>query len=325
MDVINQSSTMKDSVNAMLDAEKNSLSKLKESELQDNESTNSIEPQETSTTDTKETDSEETKKETKEEEEVENEWLDVLGSGQLKKKVLRKAEDSFRAVRSNIVVINIEGKLPDGSVVDKQSNLTLQVGDAEHIQALDIALTLMEVGELALLEVGPRFAYGSKGRDPDVPPNVTIIGNYWYTRGEHTLAIQCYRRALNFLDDVEGGIILPSNDSNKPSQILSEKGDNSQAVTVLRQASRLEPDNTLIRQDLLRILTLHREDTIHEKNLYKKMLGQDKEPEDNNSPKNNRGVTNSILSAQFQFPWSILFGTLAAVVAGVVAYRYKYI
>lgn len=28
-------------------------------------------------------------------------------------------------------------------------------------------------------------------------------GNWWYTRGENTLAIQCYRRALDYLDEVE--------------------------------------------------------------------------------------------------------------------------
>lgn len=29
-------------------------------------------------------------------------------------------------------------------------------------------------------------------------------GNWWYGRGENTLAIQCYRRALDYLDEVEG-------------------------------------------------------------------------------------------------------------------------
>jgi len=44
-------------------------------------------------------------------------------------------------------------------------------------------------------------------------------GNWWYTRQEHTLAIQCYRRALDYLSDLEGGITL------KP-----EKGDDSNGV-----------------------------------------------------------------------------------------------
>lgn len=44
-------------------------------------------------------------------------------------------------------------------------------------------------------------------------------GNWWYTRQEHTLAIQCYRRALDYLSDIEGGITI------KP-----EKGDDSNQV-----------------------------------------------------------------------------------------------
>ena len=44
-------------------------------------------------------------------------------------------------------------------------------------------------------------------------------GNWWYTRQEHTIAIQCYRRALDYLSDIEGGLTL------KP-----EKGDDSNQV-----------------------------------------------------------------------------------------------
>lgn len=37
-------------------------------------------------------------------------------------------------------------------------------------------------------------------------------GNWWYVRGENALAIQCYRRALDYLDEVEGGIKDPKPD-----------------------------------------------------------------------------------------------------------------
>jgi FK506-binding protein 8 len=43
------------------------------------------------------------------------------------------------------------------------------------VQGLDLALPLMDVGEVALLEVGPRFAYGSQGRAPDVPYDATVM------------------------------------------------------------------------------------------------------------------------------------------------------
>lgn len=335
-----------------------------------------------------------------EDKEKEEEWLDILGSGQLKKKVVKHAENSYRPQRSHICEINVQGCLSDGTIVDAHDHLTVQIGDAEVIQGLDLALPLMDVGEVALLEVGPRFAYGTQGRKPDVPPAATILytvkllssepepdietlpattrrdigcrkrerGNWWYTRQEHTLAIQCYRRALDYLSDIEGGITLKPEEGDNSSQgteaelrslmedclkvynnlaaaqmkikaydaalqsvenvlrcqpnnvkavfrkgkILAAKGENSSALAALRLASQLEPNNRMIRQELVRMLTVQKEDTMHEKNLYKKMLGQDKGPE--SIPKSNK----------FQIPWGVLFGTLAVLVAGVVAYRYKF-
>jgi hypothetical protein len=44
----------------------------------------------------------------------------------------------------------------------------------------------------------------------------------------------------------------------------------------------------MIRQELLRILRIHKEDAVHEKKLYKKMLGQDKLPD--SLPKNDKVV-----------------------------------
>lgn len=329
----------------------------------------------------------------------EEEWLDILGSGQLKKKVLKRAENGYRPQRSHLCEINLQGSLPDGTVIDKHDHLSIQIGDAEVVQGLDLALPLMDVGEVALLEVGPRFAYGSQGRQPDVPCDATIMytvellssqpepeietlpaatrkeigcrkrerGNWWYTRQEHTLAIQCYRRALDYLDDIEGGITLKTGEENssnrgteqelhelledrlkvynnlaaaqvkikaydaalqsvenvlrcqpnnvkavfRKGKILAAKGENSSAVAALRLAGQLEPNNSMIRQELIRMLTLHKEDIQHEKNLYKKMLGQDKCPE--NLPKDKKVA----------IPWGILFGTLAVLVAGFMAYRYK--
>ncbi|KDR12172.1 peptidyl-prolyl cis-trans isomerase FKBP8-like isoform X3 [Zootermopsis nevadensis] len=342
------------------------------------------------------------------------EWLDILGSGQLKKKILKRAESSYRPQRSHICEINLEGRLPDGTIVDKHDHLSIQIGDAEVVQGLDLALPLMDVGEVALLEIGPRFAYGALGREPDVPRDATVVytvellsadpepdvevlpatkrkeigcrkrerGNWWYSRQEHTLAIQCYRRALDYLDDIEGGITLTSGEREGSNQgteeelhdlledrlkvynnlaaaqmkikahdtalqsvenvlrcqpnnvkalfrkgkILAAKGENPSAVAALRLASQLEPDNRMIRQELLRILRLHKEDTVHEKKLYKKMLGQDKPPD--SLPKNDKDINQlspAVLRLQLQVPWAILFGTLAVLVAGVVAYRYKFL
>ena len=103
-------------------------------------------------------------------------------------------------------------------------------------------------GEISSITVAPRFGYGVKGLPPLVPPNAHLLytievidfhqekdlstlsltkrrdignrkrerGNWWYGRGEVTLAVQCYRRALEFLDEDEGGISYPK--TNDPEE-----------------------------------------------------------------------------------------------------------
>lgn len=40
--------------------------------------------------------------------------------------------------------------------------------------AWDIAVTLMECGEIAQVKTLPRFAYGEEGKSPNIPRNATI-------------------------------------------------------------------------------------------------------------------------------------------------------
>ncbi|XP_076646119.1 peptidyl-prolyl cis-trans isomerase FKBP8 [Halictus rubicundus] len=159
------------------------------------------------------------------------EWIDILGNGQLKKKVVKQGKSGTRPNRSDICVLKIVGKLKDDTVVEKYEDLKIQLGDVEVIQGLDLAIALMDVDEVAEIEVDPRFAYGHVGKLPNIPPNATIFytvelkstemeeeietlsvnqrkeignkkrerGNWWFARDEPMLAIQCYRRALEFL------------------------------------------------------------------------------------------------------------------------------
>lgn len=43
------------------------------------------------------------------------------------------------------------------------------------IQGIDLAVALMELGEVSQLEIGPRFAYGSQGNGKDIPADATIL------------------------------------------------------------------------------------------------------------------------------------------------------
>ncbi|KAM7312505.1 peptidyl-prolyl cis-trans isomerase FKBP8 [Ixodes scapularis] len=149
--------------------------------------------------------------------------------------VVRAGEGrASRPQRSHWVVVNLKGSLDDGTVFEEHTDLKMILGDLETVSGLDISIALMEKKELAEIVVPPRFGYGELGRQPDVPPNATLHyqvelldtmepkeetdlpfherqsigdakrerGNFWYGRGEFSNAAHCYRRALDFLDDM---------------------------------------------------------------------------------------------------------------------------
>ncbi|XP_055534285.1 peptidyl-prolyl cis-trans isomerase FKBP8 [Wyeomyia smithii] len=179
--------------------------------------------------------------------EQKNDTMDILGNGSLLKKVLKEGQGE-RPESRDIAVINFTGRLEDGTLVEQEQNYVVQIDDVEVVQGLDMALKLMNVGEQAEVVVDARFAYGEQGlKDEDhpernVPPNAKIIytvellstkeendlecksyaarkeignkkrlrGNFWMKRQEYNLAIQSYRRALEYLDESEGGITNPT-------------------------------------------------------------------------------------------------------------------
>lgn len=63
---------------------------------------------------------------------------DVLGNGQIIKRVIKKSKVEKRPQRGELVTISFTGKLDDGIVVEKQENFQLHVGDFEvsclHVQ-----------------------------------------------------------------------------------------------------------------------------------------------------------------------------------------------
>ena len=77
--------------------------------------------------------------------------------------------------------INLEGRLEDGTIVEKYQNLTVQLGDYEVVQGVDMMIPLLNVGEVVEIICKSRFAYGELGlkneQEPDksVPPNATLI------------------------------------------------------------------------------------------------------------------------------------------------------
>ncbi|KAJ6637366.1 Peptidyl-prolyl cis-trans isomerase FKBP8 [Pseudolycoriella hygida] len=165
--------------------------------------------------------------------------IDIIGTGQLTKKVLVEGDSDIKPQRGDICKINVVGKLENGTVVENLQNLTIHVGDNEVVQGIDMALPLMGLGETAEVVCEARFGYGTTGlknqQNPSasIPPGAKIIyqvellacdeegdlddqtfeqrksfgnrkrerGNFWYERNESNIAIQLYRRALEYLND----------------------------------------------------------------------------------------------------------------------------
>ncbi|CAH1795894.1 unnamed protein product [Owenia fusiformis] len=164
----------------------------------------------------------------------EEEWMQVLGNDSLLKKIVEKGDGrETRPVGGEIVTISCVEKLESDKIVDINSELTFTLGDGDVVQALDICLSLMERNEKAIIKTDAKYAYGEKGRKPDIPPDAKLTyevqllkvqptlnvqklsiaeritkgdakrerGNYYYTRSEFTASINSYNKALSILDD----------------------------------------------------------------------------------------------------------------------------
>uniref|UniRef100_A0A0C9RN44 peptidylprolyl isomerase n=1 Tax=Fopius arisanus TaxID=64838 RepID=A0A0C9RN44_9HYME len=159
----------------------------------------------------------------------------------------------------------------------------------------------MDVGEVAQIEISPRFAYGDLGKKPDIPPGATLHynitlkavemepiveemgftqrrefgnkkrerGNWWFARNEPTLAIQCYRRALDFLQS------SGDDHKKKPEDIMTDSQlqilledrtkvyNNLAAAQIKTEAygAALESVNNVLRADPQNIKALFRKGT----------------------------------------------------------------
>ncbi|XP_041695465.1 peptidyl-prolyl cis-trans isomerase FKBP8 [Coregonus clupeaformis] len=163
-----------------------------------------------------------------------DEWMDILGNGQLKKKVLwaGNGPDS-RPTKGQNVVIHLKTSLADGTLIEEQPELSFTLGDGDVIQALDLTVQLMEMGEKALVQADAKYAYGALGSlAPEVLPSAELAlevqlldateapdlellspqervtlagqkrerGNVYYQRGDYAFAVNSYGIALQITE-----------------------------------------------------------------------------------------------------------------------------
>lgn len=98
-------------------------------------------------------------------------------------------------------------------------------------------------------------------------------------------------------------------------KILHFKGEHAQAYATMLQAAKLEPESKVIQQELIVLKEKNAKDAQHEKNLYRKMLGVNKNF--NNSSKKMEKGKSKVTGKIF---WGLIGGASAAIV-GMLVFR----
>ena len=156
-------------------------------------------------------------------------WEDVLGSGRLRKKIIREGDRGRgRPNRGASCTINITETVAGGEEeveVGTKKGLVFLVGENEVMQAVDLVVPLMVPGELALVKLESSFGYGAAGDGDRVGPHTDLQlhlelldwevlgpvpdiardlrmsigvrkrerGNKHFARGDYSTAVMCYR------------------------------------------------------------------------------------------------------------------------------------
>lgn len=103
------------------------------------------------------------------------EWLDILGNGLLRKKTLVPGPPgSSRPLKGQVVTVHLQMSLENGTHVQEEPELTFTLGDCDVIQALDLSVPLMDVGETAMVTADSKYCYGPQGRSPYIPPHAAL-------------------------------------------------------------------------------------------------------------------------------------------------------
>jgi len=179
-------------------------------------------------------------------------WEDVLGSGRLRKKVIREGDKGQgRPNRGDVVQVSLKGFFQE-ELFEEVTNVEFVVSEAEVIQAVDLVVCLMNTGEVCEVISDPEFAYGDLGFGSVLPPKAAVRlelellghqppipageiedvqeklrigrrkkerGNFWHQRQNYTFAVQCYRRAGEYFDDEKLELEVPIDRYQLPEEL----------------------------------------------------------------------------------------------------------
>ncbi|KAJ8970165.1 hypothetical protein NQ317_007228 [Molorchus minor] len=300
-------------------------------------------------------------------EESKDGWIDLLGNLNAMKKCY----------------INYTCLLEDEVKVDTANNLELYLGESDTkdrteagIRKKGLPPTIPEdtilIYDVELVSVAPEedvealSVHERKVIGPSHPGALHMCGqrvnkkrergNWWYTRGENNIAIQCYRRALDYLDEVEGGVtgaLSESDNTNtrkksspinpkriqccsqvavqllvqfvsrghfRKAKVYIGKNDLSAAMKCLQRAKELSPSDGEIQKEINAVAKLLEKQKVSERELARRMFNGQKRLTETMQRKLSIKIS---LKEQLGL-WATIGATVAVGVAGIVAYRFKY-
>ncbi|XP_075431610.1 peptidyl-prolyl cis-trans isomerase FKBP8-like isoform X2 [Ascaphus truei] len=159
-------------------------------------------------------------------------WTDITDDKLLRKKVLKPGLGwASRPLPGQEVTLHLMGMLEDGRLVEKDPNLSFVLDEGDVIQALELGVRSMQLGEVAFLLTNGLYAFGLLGRDPDIPSDASLMykvtllrvrdkpslgvlttadrvshgnqkrecGNFHFEREEYRSAMHSYSQALSIL------------------------------------------------------------------------------------------------------------------------------
>ncbi|KAM8974360.1 peptidyl-prolyl cis-trans isomerase FKBP8-like [Pelodytes ibericus] len=174
-----------------------------------------------------------------------HEWFDITEDKLLRKKILKAGlgEDT-KPLPGQEVTVHLTGILEDGSLVEKDPKLSFVLDEGDVIQALELGVRSMELGEVAFLLTNGLYAFGLLGRDPDIPSDASLMykvtlqrvrdkpslgvlttadrislgnqkrecGNFHFEREEYRSAMHSYSQALSILTPNSADPLSPEED-----------------------------------------------------------------------------------------------------------------
>ncbi|XP_059570434.1 peptidyl-prolyl cis-trans isomerase FKBP8 isoform X2 [Alligator mississippiensis] len=250
----------------------------------------------------------------------------------LRKRVVQQGRgESTRPCPGQEVTVKLLGVLEDGSLVEKDPALRFTLGQGDVVQALELGVPSMQLGEVSFFLASFQYAYGRLGREPDIPADALLLyevtlllarespsagplppgqrlglgsqkrerGNFHFEREEYERALRSYRLALRILDAPGPGPASPEEEEEeelrqhrvkclnncaaaqlklqlfeevlascdavlrldpdnvkalyRKGKLLSERGQDQEAMGVLKRALQLEPTTRAVHAELSKL------------------------------------------------------------------------